>query len=30
MTSPNPNARDEALAKKLYDVSSQLAGIGSQ
>ncbi len=29
MPSPNPKAHDEALAKKLYDVSSQLVGIDS-
>ncbi len=29
MPSPNPNAHDEALAKKLYDVSSQLVGLNS-
>lgn len=27
MRSPNPNARDEALAIKLYDVSSELVGL---
>lgn len=29
MRSPNPNARDEALAKRLYHVSSELAGLDS-
>ncbi len=29
MRSPNPNARGEALAKRLYDVSSELVGLGS-
>ena len=27
MRSPNPNARDDALAKRLYDVSSELVGL---
>lgn len=27
MESPNPNAHDEALAKRLYDVSSELVGL---
>lgn len=29
MRSPNPNALDEAMAKRLYDVSSELVGLGS-
>ena len=29
MRSPNPNARDEALAKRLYDVSGDLVGLSS-
>ena len=27
MRSPNPNARDVALAKRLYEVSSELVGL---
>ncbi|MDE2775597.1 MAG: SDR family oxidoreductase [Chloroflexota bacterium] len=30
MRSPNPNTRDEALAIKLYDVSSELVGLSKQ
>ena len=30
MRSPNPNARDEALAKRLYDVSSELVGLSGE
>ena len=29
MSSPNPNAHDEALAKRLYEVSSELVGLNS-
>ncbi len=30
MRLPNPNTRDEALAIKLYDVSSELVGLSKQ